>query len=388
MNTAEALSILIQAQLNGTRVKHIDYDNIMELVRLSRINQISYLVMGKLIECDISEKEKNSIRALLKTSVYQTLLQITELKKIEEIFETNMIVCQPMKGALLRFDYPQPEMREMSDIDILVNEINFQKGCAVLNNLGYALVKDIGHHAVFKNDKGIVVELHHTLCDITADKKQYEYFYGFKRSHKRKGYEYIMDFNNEDFYIYMLAHMARHFYVKGCGVRNLVDLFVYRRKYETILDWNYVEDELKELGLYDFYKQMNMLSRIWLENGEWTDFYIHLINYMLEGGIYGRDENGFWNKYRVNESAGDKDYRKQLKRWYYFPPLNYMQEYYSYLHKYPCLLPFAWIRRGINGLLSKDHMGMDKLHTINHVDQETVYIMSDIYQKLNLNFKR
>ena len=33
---------------------------------------------------------------------------------------------------------------------------------------------------------------------------------------------YVYDFEAEDFYIYMMAHMAKHFYKRGCGIRNLV----------------------------------------------------------------------------------------------------------------------------------------------------------------------
>ena len=63
----------------------------------------------------------------------------------------------------------------------------------------------------------MVVEAHRAMYDKTVDNNQYEYFSNFSKAILKKGYKYTYDFNDEDFYIYMIAHMAKHFYVKGCG---------------------------------------------------------------------------------------------------------------------------------------------------------------------------
>ena len=229
------------------------------------------------------------------------------------------------------------------------------------------------------------------MYDKSTDRKLYEYFLDTSNCHKREGFSHIYDMSNEDFYIYMIAHMARHFYKRGCGVRNLIDIYVYNRKMEDILDLQYIKNKLKELGLESFENHMNELSKVWLEQRPCTDLNYNIFEYMLYCGVYGKDENGFWNKYRVNiniSRQSTKDQKRKLKMWYIIPDISYMKEYYPYLEKYPFLLPFAWISRAISGLFDRKGMWKDKLKLIEHVDEETVNKMSEIYLEMGLDFHK
>ena len=92
------------------------------------------------------------------------------------------------------------------------------------------------------------------------------------------------------------------------------------------------------------------LIHIWLEEEESNALYDNLFAYLLDSGIYGKDENGIWNKFAEEKKKGKTAGRQQLKFWYAFPPLHYMAEYYPYLEDCPWLLPWAWLVRGITGL--------------------------------------
>lgn len=386
--TERILGKLVIAQLYGLPVDEEDIEQVDELLYISQINQINYLVLGKMLTWNIPEEKKNTIRMRIKKTIVLALLQVTELSKIEQAFEQNHIKCQPMKGALLKFIYPKPEMREMSDIDILVDEKCFKKSREVLEGLGYSLYKDIDHHMIYTNENGILLEIHRSLYDVKTDKNQYEYFKDLSKCDKREGYEYIYDFDLEDYYVFMIAHMARHFYKKGCGIRNLIDLYVFHEKYQNDINWDYVNVELKRLGIYDFDFHMNKMSRIWLANEPNSALYDSLFVYMMNDGVYGKDANGFWNMYRIKKDINNQDSKKKLKRWYYFPSLDYMQEYYHFLQKAPFLLPIAWMIRGVNGVLGIRGTGKDRLRVVKHIDKEMIDEMSEIYKTMNLDFHK
>ena len=65
------------------------------------------------------------------------------------------------------------------------------------------------------------------------------------------------------FYIYHLAHFAKHFYEMGSGIRSVMDIYVYLRAFGKEMDIRYIERELKTLELYEFGKQMRNLSLFW-----------------------------------------------------------------------------------------------------------------------------
>lgn len=144
-------------------------------------------------------------------SMLFTGMQLQELKKLEERMEQAKIPCQPMKGARMKFYYPSPFLREMSDIDILIHGDFMEQAAVELEAMGYVLQQKIKHHDIYWKAPGIVVEAHRAMYDRTVDERQYAYFSDLSRAVRRKGFLYVYDFEAEDFYIYMMAHMAKHF---------------------------------------------------------------------------------------------------------------------------------------------------------------------------------
>ena len=92
----------------------------------------------------------------------------------------------------------------------------------------------------------MIIEAHRAMYDKTVDGRQAEYFSDMSRAVLREGYQFTYDFNIEDFYIYMIAHIAKHFYAMGCGIRNLLDIYIYLNKYGEQLDREYISSELKK----------------------------------------------------------------------------------------------------------------------------------------------
>ena len=285
----------------------------------------------------------------------------------------------------MKFIYPSPQMREMSDIDVLIGQEDRKKAGEVLSRMGYALSQDIKHHEIYVKKPFMVVEAHRAMYDRTVDENQYQYFSDFSRAVLREGCLYTYDFNREDFYVYLIAHMAKHFYTMGCGIRNLLDIYVYQEKYKGKMNLKYVKQELKKLGLLSFAEHMEKLAYVWMEKEEAGQFECQLFDYMLNSGIYGKDENGIWNKFAEKKCRDREVTRFRLKMWYFFPPVSYMAEYYPWLEERAFLLPAAWCIRFFRGLFLKK--GMHKREMIHDIEKEQVKIYQNIYQQMKLHFK-
>ena len=385
-NIANYLSKLVRAQLYEEEIPLLPEDiSVEEVIRISRTNHMDYLLLGAMLKGKIDEKYVPVLRQYVLSSTLLTLTQVNELKKLLAEFEEKGIVNQPMKGSVMKFMYPTPEMREMSDIDILIREEDMEKAAQVLRENGYELEQAIKHHDIYRKKPFMVIEAHRALYDKTVDKAQYEYFKDISKRELREGCKYTYDFSKEEFYVYMMAHMAKHFYKMGCGIRNIVDVYIYNERFGQMLNRQYVEQELEKCGILTFTRHMEKLAQIWLGEEESTEFYDHVFDYMLNSGIYGKDENGIWNKFAEENQKEGKVSRLRLKFWYFFPPLAYMEEYYPWLEEKPYLLPWAWCVRAYGGIFKKK--GVHKREMMNDISDEQVNVYRTIYQNMGLHFR-
>lgn len=384
---ADYLAELIHAQFeNRTPEKIPEGLTMEELSRAAVENHMEYLIFGGLLRTENLPPEwKEPLKKRVMSGIFRTMTQVQELQEMENRFEAAGIVNQPMKGARMKFIYPSPQMREMSDIDVLIGQEDRKKAGEVLSRMGYALSQDIKHHEIYVKKPFMVVEAHRAMYDRTVDENQYQYFSDFSRAVLREGCLYTYDFNREDFYVYLIAHMAKHFYTMGCGIRNLLDIYVYQEKYKGEMNLKYAKQELKKLGLLSFAEHMEKLAYVWMEKEEAGQFECQLFDYMLNSGIYGKDENGIWNKFAEKKCRDREVTRFRLKMWYFFPPVSYMAEYYPWLEERAFLLPAAWCIRFFRGLFLKK--GMHKREMIHDIEKEQVKIYQNIYQQMELHFK-
>lgn len=380
------LAKLIKSQLNREKAEKLPEGvTVQEIIDIAHRSHMECILLSALINIDnISDKEKETIRPIILNSMMKTSAQIQEMKMLESRFEQEHIVNQPMKGAILRFIYPSPELREMSDLDILIAKDDMQKADKVLTECGYSLVESIKHHDVYAKMPFMVVEAHRAMYDKTVDKTQNRYFDNFSRTMIKEGCSYTHVFGLEDFYVYMMAHMAKHFYQTGCGIRHLVDIYVYLNRYVDEMDREYIDNELEKCGILTFTKHMEKLTYAWLDDAEVDSLYSDMFLYMIDSGIYGKDENGIWNKLAEDGDEGKAISRGHLRRWYFFPPLYYMSEYYPYLANKPWLLPWAWFVRGIEGVVKRK--GVYKRRMIEEIDMDNVQKLKNIYKAVDLKF--
>ena len=148
-------------------------------------------------------------------------------------------------------------------------------------------------------------------------------------------YRHIMQ--DDYFYYYHLAHMARHFIDGGCGVRPYVDLWLLNNK----ISFNQEQRNtlLEKGGLLKFAQASEKLSRVWMEEETHTQESQWLEDYLLNGGVYGNSEN------KVVIQQGQTGSRSKYILSRIFMPIEEMQYRYEVLKKHKWLYPFMVIRR-------------------------------------------
>ncbi len=353
-----------------------------EIIGVAIKGQMPYLLFNSLIKVVDDNEYIGAIKNYLISSTMKTFTQVFAAKEITETFEKNGIRHQILKGTIMKNIYPSPEMREMSDIDLVVYDESLDRAAKIMEEMGYENHGLVKHHMIFSKGAKLLVEVHWCLFDANAGKKQHLYFKDNFRAKLKEGTQYTYEFSLEDFYVYMISHMAKHFFETGCGIRNLVDIYVYINKYGETMNKEYLDKELNECGIFDFEKNMRNLAFIWLDNEEFDTFNENLFEYMVESGIYGKRENGIWSQLAKETSNG----RANAKIHFYFPSINFMKEKYPWLEKAPFLLPIGWVIRGVTGISQKE--AREHRENFEKSDKEKVEKMLDIYHKLNLEFRR
>lgn len=381
------LSELVHAQLENIRPQNIPEGISLEtLVEVAHRNHMDYLILGALLKTDLTEEQKSSIRPYVIKSTVRNLAQVHCLRELEDRYEEEGIYHLVLKGAVLKQLYPVSEMREMSDIDIMIYDENLNRAKKIVEELGFTLFKSVKHHDIYVKAPYLMIELHHALYDKNVDKNQYEYFQRDKLTIAKDGKKYAMQLSTENFYVYLIAHMAKHFYETGCGIRNLMDVYYYRKSYATTWNYAYLGKELQECGLTVFEQRISTLAQVWLGGRKTDSFSETLFDYMLNCGIYGKSENGLWGRFAKEDSNKDTRLKLFAKSWYYFPPLSYMESDYPWLIKHPKLLVVAWGIRAVHGLLHKD--GREKRKMLLNIKNEDISRIQSIYKGMQLDFKK
>ncbi len=261
-----------------------------------------------------------------------------------------------VKGYVLRNIYPEKDMRSMSDIDFVIKKENMEKARDAMIEAGYKLNHIYRGEWSYKKD-GMIIEFTHNLMDADVGFFDYEKYMSkiFDNTAVIKDYTY--ELTNEFHFIYMMMHTMKHFYGEGCGVRMILDLALFVKKYGESLDWGYVNKEFKRTKMDLFAKNMlSLCNRLFnvgdnIEMDE--DLYNEIFNYILEGGAFGFARKNYavaQNRDRIakNESIAGTLFKRA------FPNDKTLRGIVKWYNNKPkILLPVVWVYRWIHSAYIK-----------------------------------
>lgn len=307
-------------------------------------------------------KEKNQL-------IYKSVLMDVEREAIQDFFEKNNIWYMLLKGMVIRKYYPAPELREMADNDILFDNKYSKEVYEFMTARGYKSDDyNKGYHDAYLKPPAYNFEMHRQLVSSKERPKWYEYYKDVKSilikdtnenretaaNSKSNNTSNQFYFSDNDFYVYFIVHTYKHFLNSGMGLRTVLDVYLYVSNLQDKLDFNYIENQLKQLDAYDFEQTFRSLAfKMFdgnLEDRKWWDSFDvkeqEMLSYILDAGTYGNLENSVAHKmgYTKGEKKKTSDKAKYIFRRL-FPSMDTIEEFFPFFYKHKWAIPFLYIYR-------------------------------------------
>ena len=352
VNSYELLFAFLRKEICGAS-QNIDLENISSeqyntLYKISKSHDLAHIVGSALYSAgvEIEPELSSKLHKAQMVAIYRMTQIGYEQERICQALETAEIPFMPLKGAIIRQYYPNPEARISCDVDIYVKEENLDKAISVLvSELGYKLGQKNIYDVYLYADSGVHIELHFALTE--RDEKVdavLEDIWDTATFADKSRYQYIM--NNEMFFVYHIAHMAKHFIYGGCGIKPFMDLWIIKNRMGY--DADTVNALLKRCGLDVFADAVMLLSDIWFDDAQHTDLTREMEKYIIGAGSYGTVEN----MVAISQTKSGGRLKYALGR--IFQPYSKLKIYYPRLEKHPVLFPYYQVKRWCRILFTKD----------------------------------
>ena len=330
----------------------------------------------------------SEMRSLLQISYHLSIQNEKQMRMTERVFRTfeeNGIDYLGFKGCVLKYLYPQPSLRPMGDADILIHQADHGRIVPLMETMGFTLRNEDDHVYLWES-KDLKVELHKCLVP-PMDADYYTYYgAGWRLAIHGEGHRYEM--KPEDAYIFLFAHFARHYRFSGIGCRHVLDLYVYRRAYPD-MDEEYIHAELKKLGLFTFYMNMERTLAVWFE-GEQPDSVTELITeFVFRSGNWGSQEShSLLSQVRKAEGRTVRHSKQRALFSGLFPSLSVMRRQYPILQRWAFLQPVMWIYRIFHILLFRRKSVTKRAKIIQTVNDEKSELYRRSLEAVGLSFHR
>ena len=215
-----------------------------------------------------------------------------------------------VKGQGIAQCYEKPIWRACGDVDLLLNDSNYEKAKKFLKPLASEVESErlYAKHLGMTID-GNVVELHGRLtCGLTTgidkqiDKVQDAVFYGGEVRSWQNGETQVFLPGADNDVIFVFTHFLKHFYKEGLGLRQICDwcrlLWTYRVKIDVAL----LKQRLKKMGLESEWKAFGAFAvdclgmpkeamPLYSADAKWKKKADKICSFILEVGNFGHNRD-------------------------------------------------------------------------------------------------
>lgn len=326
-----------------------------------------------------SKELKEKVNMDFNKQIVKDTNQGIEFKNILNNLDKQGVKTLVFKGFLTKSLYPEEYMRKMCDIDILVEKQNIKKAAKILKELGFEELDNSEKHKCFVKQILIIIELHKEM--LNYGDIGYKYFKNIlEKSINYKEYKNIYQMDLEDSYIFCILHLIMHFKVFGITIRDVLDVYLFNKKNENLIENKKIEEVFKELGIKEFEKEIREISYKWFDGTDQIkkEDLSEVEKYILSGPSY--------NKGIIHSNIENMSNKNSIFRLF-FPKLKVMQNQYHILEKAPFLLPFMWVYRIVKGMFEKSISWKERFKKINvakNIKQEEIEEVKEIYKKLGI----
>lgn len=350
----------------------IDFEDLVYIYKMSEIHHVVPMIYNAAYNEDFFKECDANFQAMFKSSAFRYIFsQIQRTNYFLEVYkklsEKNIKILV-FKGIIFRNMYNNPDDRISSDEDILIKKEDYEKVKEFFLSEGFEFIDKGEECAYFSKSTGLCIEVSTSL--FSHESKAYGHLNKLFEDVFEKSIKInidkidILTLSHEQHLIYIVFHNMKHFLTGGFGIRQVADFSKYIETYGEYINWekfwsdlkdlnydtfalNLIEISLKYLGFNDdkITYPDNITSFDELKNSQ--KYYINsesLINDILDAGVFGASTMDRKHTALMTlDAVEDKKKSNRLKA--VFPNVNYLKDNYTYLQKYPILLPIAWGQR-------------------------------------------
>jgi hypothetical protein len=306
------------------------------------------------------------------------------LDQIKEAFAKNAIDYTILKGAALKDIYPSSDFRQSSDIDIFIKYRDTHKAKAIMEQLGFENLSFGNDDATdnYRADKFSYIELHKKLIP-----QRYKWAEECNKITDRLicngNHEYVM--SDEDFYIFMIAHIAKHLSWGGIGIRSILDIWVYLKSREN-LNWDFINETLKKCELTLLHSKLIDLVDYWFNGKTPENDTRVLAEYIASSGWNGMEVHRKAFDVSALDAVNHSGIYVKIKAFLKiaFVGIDILKERYPILEKCPILLPLCWIHRGLAVIFKRRENISALLHAYDGIDMEEIRKIDNLRKELGV----
>ena len=176
-----------------------------------------------------------------------------------------------VKGQGIAQCYEKPLWRSSGDVDLLLNDTNYQKASNILTEIASSVEEENSYnkHLAMSID-GWSVELHGTLrgsikrINRVIDEVQNDVFYsGYVRSWVNGKTQVFLPRADEDVF-FVFTHILQHYYIEGIGLRQICDWCRLLWTYKESLNYGLLESRIRKAGIMKEWKSFGSFAVAYL----------------------------------------------------------------------------------------------------------------------------
>ncbi len=299
--------------------------------------------------------------AVIRQSCHEAAVHRRQMKAIDEIsrgFQEEGLDYCLLKGAELKKLYPSPELRPMSDIDILIRGEEYDRIKSIMKKCGFAFYKETGHEIIWVWPDGTEVELHKCLFDPWHAK----YWSYFSDIWDRVSGHYL---EPELSYLFQVVHLSKHTYLGSAPMKHFLDLYIYRKAHPE-MDTAFIEGELEKLQLAEFHRLVLKVIHIWFYGGQSDE----TADLLIDMTFYSRDKRSgeVLNSHLMEHSKKGSKSKLGILISRLMLPRKEMAVLFPVLEKHPYLLPLCWMARTVQLLTTRHERGRQRIRELSALD--------------------
>ena len=367
---SEYLLHLIICSLGNAEPREDEGVDFRALFELAKKQEIYCVINDKLQSLSSVPKDVKTLFRNQTLSELNRMIAIgAERNIILSKLSESKIKFMPLKGLIFKNYYPKESMRQMSDNDILIDESKRSEAARIMEELSYNAYDTTQNSDDFHKKPYYTFELHRSLFDPESEFSP-RFDTVWENALQDENNEYMFHMAKNDVYVYSICHMYKHYIKCCCGLRFLLDNYLFLKAENENLNWEYIYSELEKYGLSEYEKQTRELSFKLFEEGELTEEEMKLLRNYSEFGLFGDEEGKIIQKYDAAALGTSKEGTK-IKYIYrrLFPGKRDMLYNYPILEKKPYLLPLMIIHRFFKGIFNYKKTA-DELKSVKQIQKE------------------